>query len=106
MAASEFHHYGVPTTEKHEGENYFEGVKVHGTDPEQHPYRVEFLRFDADCPLPEPIRTKTHAAFVVPDLDAALQGQKVILEPFDVTENLRCAFIMDGDAVIELMQRL
>jgi len=46
-----------------------------------------------------------HAAFIVPSLDAALEGQNVIVPPFDATDTLRCAFIKDGDAVIELMER-
>jgi len=104
--ASEFHHFGVPTTAQHDNESYVDGAKVHITDPESHPYRVEFLRFDADSPLHEAVRTRPHAAFVVPDLDAALAGQEVIIPPFEPMEGLRCAFIMDGDAVIELMQRI
>lgn len=104
MAAGEFHHFGVPTNEKQQNETYIEGAGVSITDAQSHPYSVEFLRFDADSPMPEAVKTKCHAAFIVPDLDAALKGQNVIIEPFDATESLTCAFIMDGDAVIELMQ--
>ena len=103
MAAT-FNHFGVPTKEKREGESYYEGAGVHGTSPDDHPYRVEYLRFDADCPMHEAIQTRPHAAFMVDDLNAALEGQNIITEPFDVTDTLRVAFIMDGDAVIELMQ--
>ncbi len=102
--SSNFHHFGVPTQEQHEGETYLEGGKLYLTDPEAHPYRVEFLRFDPDSPMPEAIQTKPHAAFTVEDLDAALQGKNIILEPFDATEKMRVAFIQDGDALIELMK--
>ena len=102
--AAEFRHFGVPTTVEGENETYLEGAKVHITDPESHPYKVEFLRFEPDSPLPEAVRTRPHAAFLVPDLDAALEGQNVIIPPFEPMENLRCAFIMDGDAVMELME--
>ena len=104
MAAAEFHHFGVPTNVKQENEIYIEGAGVNITDAESHPYGVEFLRFDADSPMPEAVKTKCHAAFKVPDLDAALKGRNVIIEPFDATETLTCAFITDGDAVIELIQ--
>jgi len=105
MVSSEFHHFGVPTSAKGKNESFIEGARVHITDPESHPFRVEFLRFEADSPLPEAVRTRPHAAFVVPNLDEALQGQNVIIPPFDATEELRCAFIMDGEAVIEVMER-
>jgi hypothetical protein len=105
MTTPEFHHFGVPTSTKSENEVYVAGAKVHVSDPEVHPYRVEFLRFDKESPLPEAVRTQPHAAFIVPSLDAALAGRKVIIPPFDATDTFRCAFISDGDAVIELMQR-
>jgi hypothetical protein len=105
MASSEFHHLGVPTNATHDDETYIEGGKVYATNPDSHPYRVEFLRFEDDSPLPEAVRTQPHAAFIVDDLDAALKAQNVIIPPFDATETFRVAFITDGDAVIELMEK-
>ena len=105
MASAEFHHFGVPTGIKNEGETYLDGAKVHISDPDSHPFRVEFLRFEPGSPLPEAVQTRPHAAFIVEDLDAAIAGQNVIIEPFDATDVFRCAFITDGDAVIEVMQR-
>jgi len=32
-------------------------------------------------------------------------GCEVILPPFDATDELRCAFIKDGEAVIEVMEK-
>jgi len=105
MSSAEFHHFGVPTSVKSENETYVEGAKVYVSDPEQHPYRVEFLRFEKDSPLPEAVRTRPHAAFIVPDLDGALIGKNVMIAPFDATDQLRCAFVQDGEAILELMQR-
>ena len=104
MASSEFHHFGVPTDAQGENETYIEGAKVYATDPESHPYRIEFLRFEPDSELHELVRTRPHAAFMVESLDQALEGCNVIIEPFDAKETLRVAFITDGDAVIELME--
>ncbi len=101
-----FHHFGVPSDRVYEGAAYIEGGKVFATSPDKHPYKVEYLRFEADSPMHELVRTRAHAAFVVDDLNAALEGQNVIVEPFDATAELRVAFIADGDAVIELMQML
>lgn len=102
--AAQFHHFGVPTQTASANENYIAGAKVYVSDPEAHPYRVEFLRFEAGSPMPQAIQTRCHAAFLVDSLAAALEGQNVIVPPFDATDTLRCAFIQDGDAVMELME--
>jgi len=104
MASATFHHFGVPTSRPSTDEIYIEGGKVHVTDPETHPYRVEFLRFDADSPMCDAVRNNCHIAFVVDNIDEALKGQNVLIEPFDATDTVRVAFITDGDAVIELME--
>ena len=104
--AAVFHHFGVPTSVKNEKESYLEGGKVFITNPDDHPYRVEFLRFEEGSPLPEALQTGPHAAFVVTDLDEALVGQNVVIPPFNPYPNLRCAFVNDGGALIELMQNL
>ena len=103
---STFHHFGVPTQTKQDNETYLEGAKVFITDPESHPYRVEFLRFEEDSPMHKDIINNPHAAFMVPDIEAAMKGKKVIVDPFDATESLRVAFINDNGAVIELMQNI
>jgi hypothetical protein len=105
MQSAEFHHFGVQASKPVEGSDYIEGAKVYVSNPEAHPYRVEFLCFEDDSPMHEAVRTRPHAAFVVPSLDEALKGQNVIIPPFDATPALRCAFIMDGEAVIEVMER-
>ena len=104
MANCEFHHVGVPTSVAHDGETYMEGAKLHITDPTTHPFRIEFLRFEEGSPMPELLQNTPHAAFVVPSIDEALKGQDVVLEPFDASDEVRCAFIKDGDALIELME--
>ena len=106
MGSPVFHHFGVPTSTEQDGEVYVEAAGVRVTDPEAHPFRIEFLRFEADSCMPEAIQAKAHVAFKVDDLDAALAGRDVLVEPFDATETLRVAFVSDGDAVIELMQEL
>ncbi len=104
MASAKFHHFGVPTNAKGENEIFIEGAGVHVTDPESHPYGVEFLRFDSDSPMPDDLKTKCHAAFMVENLEDALKDQNVLIGPFDATEKIRVAFITDGDALIELME--
>ena len=99
-----FHHIGIPTTETHEGEEYMEGGKLFYTDPEASEYRIEWLRFDADSPMPKELQEHPHAAFMVDDIKTAIEGKSVLIEPFEVFPGLTIAFIMEDTAPIELMQ--
>ncbi len=105
MAQGTFHHFGVPTSTKQENEVYLEGAKVSITDPDNHPYRIEYLRFEAGSPMHPDVQNNAHAAFMVDDIEAALNGQNVIVPAFDATDTLKVAFINDGGAVIELMEQ-
>ena len=102
---AKFHHLGVVSRAKHPGETYLEGGKDYVTAPSKHPYGFEYLRFEADSPLPKEVRTMTHIAFEVPIVDAALKGEKVVLAPFDATPDLRVAFIMKDGVLVELAQK-
>ena len=103
---STFHHFGVPVNVEQDNETYIAGARVFITDAESHPYRVEYLRFEKDSPMHEDVINNPHAAFMVDDLKAALEGENVIIEPFDATETLRVAFINDKGAIIELMENI
>ena len=105
MAAAQFHHFGVPVSATQPNEIYIEGGKVHITDAEAHPYRIEYLRFDVDSPMHPDIQNNAHAAFMVENLEDALQGKTVITDPFDATDTLRVAFINEAGAIIELMEQ-
>lgn len=100
----QFHHVGLPTEEKQPGEVYVPGTKVWVTSPDAHPYRVEYLRYEPDSSVTGPLREMAHVAFKVDDLEGALEGEEVILEPFRPMEGVRVAFIMKDGAVFEFMQ--
>ncbi len=102
---STFNHFGVPTGTKMDGMAYLEGGKVWYTDPEASPYKIEFLFFEPDSPMPDALKTKCHAAFMVDDLAAAVEGQNVVIEPFEVFPGLSIAFIMQDEALLEVMQQ-
>jgi len=99
-----YHHTGMPTGEPQPGESYVEETKVWVTRPEDHPYRIEFLRFESDSPVAGPVRDQPHVAFRVDDIKAALEGEDVILAPFEALPGLTVAFIMKDGAVFEYMQ--
>lgn len=101
---AQFHHFGVQTQVQQPNEEYLEGAKVYITDPEAHPYRFEYLRFEPGTPLPTELQTMSHIAFTVDNLDKAIEGEKVIVPPFDAKPTVRAAFIMKDNTLIELMQ--
>jgi hypothetical protein len=99
-----FHHVGIITDLPQPGEIYVAETRVHVTNPVEHPYRVEFLRFEPDSPLTGPVRNQPHMAFVVEDLEAEIAGEQLLLGPFRAMEGLRVAFVLTDGAVFELMQ--
>ena len=54
--------------------------------------------------MPELLQTVPHVAFTVENLDAALAGRKVIVEPFFPMEGVRAAFIDDAGAPVEYLE--
>ena len=100
----QFHHIGLPTDETQPSEVYVPDTKVWVTSPDDHPYRVEYLRYEPDSPVTGPLREMGHIAFTCDDIDAQLAGQEVILEPFQPMEGLTVAFIMKDGAVVEYMK--
>jgi len=78
------------------------------TNPRAGGWNIEWLRFEPHSPIEGLLRTEPHLAYRVDDLNAALEGQKVLAEPFDPTgrgdDFLRVAFVEVEGAVVELMQ--
>ena len=102
---SRFDHVGVVTSEKKPGERWVEATRVWVTSPRDHPYNIEFLRFESDSPVTGPIRTGPHVAYRVTNVERAIQGHQVLLAPFDVGNGfMTVAFVVVDGAVVEFMQ--
>lgn len=99
----EYHHVGIPVTEPREGERYSAVMDMYTSGGEL-PGRIQYHRFGPKCPLHELIQTKPHIAYKVDDLDEAITGKHVILEPYFPLKNFRVAMIEEHGAVIELIQ--
>ena len=67
-------------------------------------YKIEWMRFEVECPLPEIVKTIPHIAFEVDNLTEAIAGKNVIIEPNSPSEGIRVAFIEDNGAPIELVE--
>ena len=54
--------------------------------------------------MPEIVKTVPHLAFAVDNLDAALEGKQILIEPNSPSRGVRVAFILDDGAPIELLE--
>ncbi len=97
-------HFGIPTSVKQEGESYAEEMKLYLTDFTKSPNKIEFLRFEEGSPMPELLQKVAHIAYEVPSLKEAMLGKEILIEPFDVSDELTCAFIVEEGIPIELME--
>ncbi len=99
-----FHHLGVPTDVPRQGEVYLPAFKMYVSGFGASPYGVEWMRFEADSPVSELVRTVPHLAFVVDDLEAALAGKEVLTAPNSPSAGVRVAMIVHNGAPVELME--
>jgi hypothetical protein len=100
-----FDHIGLPTVRKQEGERWVEATRVWVTNPREHPFHIEWLRFESDSSVTGLLRTDPHVAYRVDDVHAAIKGHRVLLEPFEVGDGFATvAFVDVGGAVVEFMQ--
>ena len=101
-----FSHIGIPTQVKRSEEVLNADIGLYVTDFAESENHIEWLRFLDDSPMPDELKNTAHVAYEVDDLEGALKGQKILIEPFYVNESLKIAFIMEDEAPIELMQFL
>lgn len=99
-----FNHIGIPTKSRFEGEISLPHLSMTVSDHKNNSFGIQWQRYDADAPYPELVKTVAHVAFEVEDLQGALAGQNVIIEPNSPTKGLIVAFIEVNGAPIELMQ--
>ena len=104
MPELKYHHVGIPTDKELPEEDYIPEMKLTATGYFNNPYGIEWMKFDEDCPLPELVKTVPHIAFVVNDLQEAIKGKKVIIEPTDPAEGVTVAFIDENGAPVEFLQ--
>jgi hypothetical protein len=99
-----FHHVGVITDSVQPAEIYVSETRVFVTNPLDHPYRIEYLRFEPDSPVTGPVRNQPHMAFEVDDLHTEIAGEEVLLGPFQPMPGLQVVFTRKDGAVFEYMQ--
>ncbi len=99
-----FNHIGIPTTKPFEGEISLPHLKMTVSDHTNNPFGIQWQRYDDDAPYPEIVKTIPHVAFEVDNLQSALEGHAVIIEPNSPSPGLLVAFIEVNGAPVELME--
>lgn len=99
----EFHHLGIPTSEIKPNEFYSPVMKMYTSD-NPGKFKVQWHRFEKDTPLSKSLTTQPHAAFKVNDLAAAIEGEEVLLGPYEPIDDFKVAIINDCGVPVELTQ--
>ena len=98
-------HVGVPIPYEKRGADvtYIADMKLAVSDPEAHPFHLEFISFDPDSPAPDIIMHTIHIAYEVDDVTAALaQCDEIVLPLQDIGPELLAFGLKDG-ALLELI---
>jgi len=98
-----YHHLGIPTKEKCEGEEYLAQYKTYVYPFNKNPYGIEWMRYEPDAPLPELVKTIPHIAFEVDDLAKELEGKEILIAPNSPSEGVTVAFIVENGVPIEFL---
>ncbi len=99
-----YHHIGIPSKEKRENEIYFPHLKLSCVPGINNAYGVEWTRFDEDADYPDIVKEYAHVAFEIDNLEKAIEGEQVIVEPGEIMPGVRAAFISVLDAPVKLME--
>jgi len=99
-----YHHVGIPTTERFEGEIDLPHLKMTVSDHSNNPFGIQWMRFWEGAPYPELVKTRPHVAFEVDSLSIALQGQNVITPPNSPTPGVTVAMMEVNGVPVELME--
>ncbi|MCX6565947.1 MAG: hypothetical protein NTW38_05920 [Candidatus Aminicenantes bacterium] len=101
-----YHHLGIPTQIPREDETYLEKYNTFCTNHERNPFGIQWMRYEAGCPMPELVKSVPHVAFEVDDLEKALKGREVIIPPNSPSPGVFVAMIVSDGAPVEFLQFL
>jgi hypothetical protein len=99
-----YNHIGIPTKGRFAGEIDLPHLKITVSDHANNPFGIQWQRFWDNAPYPELVKTVSHVAFEVDDLEAALKGHKILIPPNSPSLGVVVAMIEVNGAPVELMQ--
>ena len=99
----QYHHMGIPTDQPRPGEKYSSTFKMYTTNGNNE-FRIQWHRFEKDCPLHPLIQSIPHVAFKVNSIEDAIINKNVILEPYFPFKGFKVAMIEIDGAPVELIE--
>jgi hypothetical protein len=99
-----YHHCGIPVPELRSGMVQVPGHQVWASDHQDNAFGLQFMHYADGCDLPALVRERTHLAFEVADLDLALVGRQVLIQPNSPSQGVRVAFIEAQGEPVELLE--
>ena len=99
-----YHHIGIPTAERREGERLVKGYATFVSGYETSAYGIEWMRFEPEAPVPELVRNVPHVAFEVDDLLAEIAGKEILIAPNSPSSGVTVAFIVENGAPVEFLE--
>jgi hypothetical protein len=100
----QFHHIGIPTNIPRKRERYSSTFKMYTSDGGSNNIRIQYHRFEKDCPLHPLIQSMTHVAFKVSNIDVAIKAKMVLLEPYFPFAGFRVAVVEIDGMPIEFIE--
>lgn len=100
-----FHHVGLRAIEPQPNENFVESTRVWVTDPNHHPFKIEYLRYEPDSYLSEEFRNTPHIGFVVDEIEPWMKDKEIAIPPFEVGDPpfVRVVFVYEDGLICEYM---
>ena len=103
--SAEYMHIGIPITNKKPGMIHNEGAGFWVSNVDDYDYKIEYLKFEEGTRFPEILSKQPHVACKVDNADPYLaEADRVIFGPEALGDNVRLAFIVKDDAIIELYE--
>ena len=99
-----YHHIGIPTEEPKPNEKYLSEYKFYVSGFDTSEYGIEWMRFEPDSPVAEIIKRIPHVAFEVDNLEAAIEGKKLIGEVSSPSKGVRVAMILENGVPVEFLE--
>ena len=99
-----FSHIGIPTAEEKKWDGFYAPGKIHHTDFTKDEFGIEWIKCDADSPMPKMFRELPHVAYLVENIEEALKDKIILVETFTPGAGVRVAFIIHNGAPVEFME--
>lgn len=99
----EFHHVGIPLQDGKAEGVFSEKAGMYTVD-NPGKFRIQWHRFTDDSPIHPLLKTVPHVALKVDNLARAIEGEEIILGPYEPIDGYQVAVINDNGAPVELIQ--